>query len=107
MPYDVQKSGDGYKVFHKGTNKSFSSKPLPKAKAEAQQRAIYANTHNESRIHTMQFDKVLSEALVLNEEMPDFIKAKIDEKKGKKKDEKPKDKKFGKKDEDHEEDCDE
>lgn len=43
MPYVVKKSGKGYKVFKKGSSKSFSKKPLTKAKAEAQQKALYAN----------------------------------------------------------------
>lgn len=109
MQYTVKRSGTGYRVFQEGTDKSFSSKPLSKAAAEAQQRAIYSGVHNEARIHTMQFESVLNEALVLNEGMPDFIKAKIDEKKGKKNDVKPgkKDEKPGKKKDDDHEDCDE
>ena len=43
MPYKVKKSGKGYKVFKKGTSKSYSKKPLPKKRAEAQMRALYAN----------------------------------------------------------------
>ena len=43
MPYEVRKSGKGYKVFKKGSSKSFSDKPLSKKKAEAQMAAIYAN----------------------------------------------------------------
>lgn len=43
MPYVVKKSGSGYKVFKKGSSKSFSKKGLSKEKAEAQQKALYAN----------------------------------------------------------------
>jgi hypothetical protein len=43
MPYVVNKSGSGYKVFKKGTSKSFSKKPMTKEKAQAQQKALYAN----------------------------------------------------------------
>jgi hypothetical protein len=43
MPYNVKKSGSGYKVFKKGTKKSFSKKPLAKKKAEAQMKALYAS----------------------------------------------------------------
>lgn len=43
MPYQVVKSGDGYKVRNKDTGKTYSKKPLPKARAEAQMRALYAN----------------------------------------------------------------
>jgi hypothetical protein len=43
MPYVVHKSGSGYKVFKKGSSKSFSKKPLTKAKAKAQQKALYAS----------------------------------------------------------------
>jgi len=40
MPYDVVKSGAGYKVAKKGTKKTYSKKPMSKAKAMAQMRAI-------------------------------------------------------------------
>lgn len=43
MPYTVKKSGKGYKVFKKGSSESFSKKPLTKEKAQAQQKALYAN----------------------------------------------------------------
>lgn len=44
MPYKVKKSGKGYKVITKTTGRPHSKKPLSKAKAKAQARAIYANT---------------------------------------------------------------
>jgi hypothetical protein len=43
MPYNVKKSGSGYKVFKKGTKKCFSKKPLTKKKAEDQMKALYAS----------------------------------------------------------------
>jgi len=81
MPYEVRKQGDGYKVFKKGTQKAYSEKPLPKAKAEAQMRAIYANTQNESKTYMNDFGARIDE--LLSEEMPDFIKEKIESKKNK------------------------
>jgi hypothetical protein len=47
MPYDLRKFSKGYKVCKKNGKKCFSKKPLPKARAEAQMKAIHANT-NES-----------------------------------------------------------
>jgi hypothetical protein len=43
MPYTIKKVGGGYKVAKKGTSKTYSQKPMPKAKAVAQMRAMYAN----------------------------------------------------------------
>lgn len=40
MPYKIAKVGSGYKVQKKGSTKTFSKKPLPKAKALSQMRAI-------------------------------------------------------------------
>jgi hypothetical protein len=48
MPYEVKKEGSGYKVFHKGTSKNFSNQPLPKSRAMAQMRAMYANEKKEN-----------------------------------------------------------
>lgn len=42
MPYELKKSGKGYKVFKKNSSKSFSKKPLTKEKAKSQLRALYA-----------------------------------------------------------------
>lgn len=39
----LKRSGSGYKVVSPKTGKSFSKKPLPKARAAAQLRAIEAN----------------------------------------------------------------
>ena len=43
MPYKVVKSGSGWKVQKKDGGKTYSKKPLSKAKAMAQMRAMYAN----------------------------------------------------------------
>ena len=43
MPYNLKKTGKGYKVVTKATGKTHSKKPLSKAKASAQMRALYAN----------------------------------------------------------------
>ena len=54
MPYDVEKSGGGYKVVTKaGPHKGHehSNKPLSKERATAQMRAIYANSGNEATGH--------------------------------------------------------
>jgi hypothetical protein len=42
MPWKVQKSGKGYVVVTKGTGRKHSKKPLSKARAQAQMRALYA-----------------------------------------------------------------
>lgn len=47
MPYNLQKSGGGYKVVSKDTGKTHSNKPLSKGKAKAQMRALYANMKKE------------------------------------------------------------
>jgi hypothetical protein len=52
MPYEIKKSGEGYKVFKKGTSKAFSKEPMSHKKAEAQLKALYANT-NEGKTNTM------------------------------------------------------
>jgi hypothetical protein len=52
MPYEIKKSGEGYKVFKKGTSKAFSKEPMSHKKAEAQLKALYANA-NEGKMNTM------------------------------------------------------
>jgi hypothetical protein len=42
MPYSLQKSGRGYYVVNTQTGHRFSSKPLPKSRASAQMRLLYA-----------------------------------------------------------------
>lgn len=43
MPYSIRKEKGGYKVMSKDTGKTHSNKPLSKARAMAQMRAMYAN----------------------------------------------------------------
>lgn len=42
MPYALKRVKGGWKVKQKGTKKTYSKKPLSKAKATRQMRAIYA-----------------------------------------------------------------
>lgn len=44
MPYKLVKSGKGWKVRNKHSGKTYSKKALPRARALAQMRALYANT---------------------------------------------------------------
>ena len=44
MPYKVEKVKGGFKAVTKDTGNTHSNKPLTKAKAEAQVKALYANT---------------------------------------------------------------
>lgn len=48
MPYQLKKSGSGYKVESKDTGKTHSSKPLPKTRAKAQMRALYSAMKTEN-----------------------------------------------------------
>ena len=43
MPYELEKVKRGYYVATEGTGKRHSKKPLPKMRAAAQMRALYAN----------------------------------------------------------------
>jgi len=43
MPYTLKKTKDGYKVFKKNTNKSFSKRSLSKKNAISQMKALYAS----------------------------------------------------------------
>jgi len=45
MPWGISKSGSGYKVRNKETGKTYSKKPMSKAKAKKQMAAMYANYH--------------------------------------------------------------
>lgn len=49
MPWNIAKSGEGYKVRNKETGKTYSKKPMTKDKAKKQMAAMYAN-YNESVI---------------------------------------------------------
>lgn len=43
MPWHLEKSGNGFKVVTNATGRSHSKKPLPKKRAQAQLRALYAS----------------------------------------------------------------
>lgn len=55
MPYGIRKSPNKnlYWVYNKSTGRKYSKKPIPKSRAEAQRRAIYASENgyklNQSR----------------------------------------------------------
>lgn len=42
MPYELQRSGRGYYVVNQVTGRKHSNRPLPKSRARAQMRALYA-----------------------------------------------------------------
>lgn len=46
MPYKVEKHGQGYFVVNQETGKKYSKKPLTKAKANSQLRALYMNSND-------------------------------------------------------------
>lgn len=45
MPYEIKKSGTGYKVFKKNSKKAFSKKSMSLAKAKRQYVALNLNSH--------------------------------------------------------------
>ena len=47
MPYEIRKYGRAYKVYKKGTAKSYSNKGLTQRKAERQLKALYANADDD------------------------------------------------------------
>lgn len=51
MPYGIRKSPGKnlYWVFNKQTGKKYSKKPIPRSRAEAQRRAIYASENGYKR----------------------------------------------------------
>ncbi len=59
MPYSIRKKGSGFKVCKKAGGKCFSKKPMPKEKAKAQMRAIYAN----ESVKEPRFDSLCSKLL--------------------------------------------
>lgn len=65
MPYEVVKSGSGYKVKNKDTGETYSKEPMSKEKAEAQKRAMYANTNESKETHPLlrNIDKRLDDLL--------------------------------------------
>ena len=67
MPKGVYKKGKGYKVCEKPPkSKCYSKKPLPKKRAEAQFRAIMANSARESYVNKI--DKLIKEYTTVNEQ---------------------------------------
>lgn len=42
MPYELKRKGTGYVVRNTETGKEHSNKPIPKTRAEAQMRLLYA-----------------------------------------------------------------
>lgn len=55
MPYEVKRTGTcccgkgEYKVFKKGTTKTYSKKPMTKTKAQSQMRALYASENKNKK----------------------------------------------------------
>ena len=45
MPYDLVKSGKGYKVCNMDSGKCFEKKPIPKIRAEKQRRLLEGIKH--------------------------------------------------------------
>jgi hypothetical protein len=45
MPYDLVKSGKGYKVCNMDSGKCFEKKPIPKIRAEKQRRLLEGIRH--------------------------------------------------------------
>lgn len=52
MPYKTYKKGSGYKACKVGAKKCFSEKPLPKERAEAQVKALYASEATNESLNT-------------------------------------------------------
>jgi len=67
MPYVVRAVDEGYKACKKGTPKCFSKEPLPKSRAEAQQRALYAseNRMEGGSYRFLDWDKLLKPGIQL------------------------------------------
>ena len=57
MPYAVYSKDGGFKACKKGATKCFSKKPLPKARAEAQVKALYAS---ENVKESLQFESLFA-----------------------------------------------
>jgi len=51
MPYELKHEKGGYVVETKGTHKKHSKHPLPKARAEAQMKALYRAMGLEKKKH--------------------------------------------------------
>lgn len=52
MPYNIIKSGSGYKVQKATTGETFSSKPIPKKRAIAQRQAIAISESIKKKLDT-------------------------------------------------------
>ena len=65
MPWNIAKSGSGYKVRNKETGKTYSKKPMAKSKAKKQLAAMYAN-YNES-VFERQLRIVLEQLMYCND----------------------------------------
>lgn len=70
MPYEIKKSGEGFKVFKKGTSKAFSKSPMTKKEADAQLKALYANTNENKTMKKSELTKMIHEIIkeVINEQ---------------------------------------
>lgn len=60
VPFDIRKSGRGWKVGKKGSSKTFSRQPLSKTRAKAQLAALYANESWPARL-MRQLDEATAE----------------------------------------------
>ena len=58
MPYKLKKVEGGFKVAKKSDSKTFSKKPLTKAKAEAQKTAIEISEANKKELTKKQINKL-------------------------------------------------
>jgi len=67
MPYQIKKikKGEGavYKVFKKGTSKSFSKKPMTKQKAKKQIAALHINANENTMIKTQKLRELIAESV--------------------------------------------
>jgi hypothetical protein len=82
MPYKLKKVGSGYKVAKKTGGKTFSKKPMTKKKAEAQMRAMYANSNEslqnfqiliENELGASEKSENVSDNSNLTEQLKDFL----------------------------------
>lgn len=71
MPYDIKKSGSGFKVCKKAGGKCFSKKPLSKQKAKAQMAAIYANEsiNNSNGVIMRSYEQLFRKTLLSEDDM--------------------------------------
>lgn len=77
MPYDIVKSGTGYKVKKESTGETFSKKPLPKKTAIAQRQAIAISEKIKKELdayfkkykHTPEQKKLMREIMAKNPNM--------------------------------------